>query len=588
MYLRHTTVRKNGKAHTYWALVRSVRQGSKVRQELVACLGELDERGRVNARALARRITGRECPGQLDFLEAPPDETVQVKLKGLRLERCRQFGATWLGWVLWKALHFDELFERCVVRGEEDVPWPSVIAALVIARLCEPSSELHIAEHWFRATALDDLLGLPEEKLNDDRLYRALDVLLPHKTAVEQHIRRRMGELFDVSYDILLYDITSTYFEGAAEGNALARRGYSRDHRPDCKQVNIALVTTKEGLPLACEVFSGNTTDVTTVKQIVTRIEAQFGQAKRVWIMDRGMVSAEVLAWLRQAGRHYIVGTPKCELKRYEAQLLDGRDWVEIREGLEVKHVPAPEGTTETFVLCRSAARKEKERAMRARFAARIEAGVKTLQQRVTRAKRKLDRDALQRQVGRLLAQNSRAARCFDIRVVENLECPAGVEVLCQRAHEADEWAAAAEGCYLLRASQTAFAPEELWQAYTQLTQVEEAFRIHKTELELRPVYHQTADRVRAHILVCFLAYVLWKTLEQWSQRAGLGRSPRKLLDEFAQIRSADVVLPTTDGRFLQLRCVTTPETALSLLIDRLGLDLPKRLRPPHSLAAQL
>jgi transposase len=475
-----------------------------------------------------------------------------------------------------------------VVRGSEDVPWPSVIAALVIARLCEPSSELHIAEHWFRTTALDDLLGIPEERMNDDRLYRALDVLLPHKTAVEQHIRRRLGELFDVSYDILLYDITSTYFEGAAEGNALAQRGYSRDHRPDCKQVNIALVTTKEGLPLACEVFSGNTTDVTTVKTIITQIEAKFGQAERVWIMDRGMVSADVLAWLRQAGRQYVVGTPKSELKRYAAQLLDARDWIEVREGLEVKPLPAPEGTTETFVLCRSAARKEKERAMRARFAARIEAGLRKLQHRVAHAQRPIERGGVERQVGRLLSQNSRAARCFAVRVTANAECPVGLAVSWQRVPETDEWAELSDGCYLLRASQSALTPDELWQAYMQLTQVEEAFRVHKTALDLRPVYHQTADRVRAHILVCFLAYVLWKTLEQWSQRAGLGRSPRKLLDEFAQIRSADVVLPTTDGRALQLRCVTTPERPLSLLLDRLGLELPKRLRPPRCLVGQL
>jgi hypothetical protein len=349
MYLRHVDILKKGKRHTYWALVRSVRQGTKVRQELVCYLGELDAQGRLKARAWARRITGREHPGQLDFLEPPPEETLQVKLKGVRLERCRKFGDVWLAWVLWCALQFDELFGRLLPAGREDVPWSAVLATLVFARLCEPSSELHIAEQWFRKTALPDLLNIPEEKLNYDRLYRGLELLLSFKPEVEKHVKQRLGELFAVSYDILLYDMTSTYFEGAVAGNELAQYGYSRDKRSDCKQINIALVTTKDGLPLAYEVFSGNTADVTTMQRIVTQIEAKFGKADRIWIVDRGMVSAAVLGWLRREAHPYIVGTPKCELKKFEAQLLDGRDWVEIRDGLEVKQCPAPDGT-ETFI----------------------------------------------------------------------------------------------------------------------------------------------------------------------------------------------------------------------------------------------
>ncbi len=585
MYLRHSTLTKNGKTQTYWRLVRSVRSGRRVRQQHVAWLGELDAQGRVKARDLARRITGRVNPGQLDFFDPPTDETVSVKLKGLRLERSRQFGDVWLACVLWSALKFDALFSRLITAGFEDVPWPRTVALLAIARLCAPSSELHIAEQWFRKTALDDLLDIEEEKINDDRLYRGLDVLLPLKDDVEKHVKNRLGEMFEVSYEILLYDVTSTYFEGQAEGNALAARGYSRDQRSDCKQVNLALVATKEGLPLAYELFSGDTSDSRTVKEIVGKIEAKFGKSDRVWIMDRGMVSAEILAWLRSEKRPYIVGTPRCELKKFEAQLLEKREWLTIREGLEVKHCPSPDGS-ETFILCRSQARKEKEQAMHQRFEQRITAGVERLTRRVAAAKRKLDAGVIERQIGRLLQRNSRAAGGFKIGVSEDYSQTSGVRITCERVSEWQEWHANADGCYLLRASQLTWTPKELWCAYMQLTDVEEAFKLHKSELEIRPIWHQTADRTRAHIFVCFIAYVMWKTLEQWSQRAGLGKSPRKLLEEFQQIRSTDVILPTTDGRELRLRCVTQPEPPLQILLQRLGLNIPQRLRSPATVEA--
>jgi transposase len=586
LYLRHITVRKRGKQHTYWALVRSVRCGRKVRQELVATLGELNAEGRVKARRLARQITGREQPGQLELFEEPATEEVSVRLRGVRFERGRRFGDVWLGWVLWTALQFDVLFKRLLPGGQEDVAWSQMIALSVLARLCEPSSELHIAEHWYRTTALDDLLGIPVEKVNDDRLYRTLDILLPCKEAVERHTKRRLGELFDVSYDILLYDLTSTYFEGEALGNELARRGHSRDQRPDCKQVNIALVVSKEGLPLAHEVFPGNTSDVKTICGIVSQIEERFGKADRIWIVDRGMVSEEVLTWLRAGERSYIVGTPKSELKKFEADLLSESEWHVVREGLDVKQATV-EGRQETFVLCRSEARQEKEHAMRERFAARIEAGLKRMEHRLSQARKRQNHAVLGKQIGRLLQRNARAAKHFDIEVHERRDRLSGVEVKWQRNTKNDEWAELSEGCYLLRAHGTKLSDEEVWKAYIQLTQVEEAFRIHKTELEIRPVWHQTADRVRAHILVCFLAYVLWKTLEQWSERAGLGRSPRKLLQEVAQIKSGDVLLPTTDGRELRVRCVARPEKALSLLLERLGLELPKRLRTVETMIPQ-
>ena len=299
MYLRHTTRRKDGKTHIYWQLVRSVRRGRKVVQETVAQLGELNAQGRARAQRwrAAYRVTRVDIRSANSLKAMNRADAVAVKLDQVRLERARSFGAVWLGWLLWQALKFDELCSALMPPGREVVAWADVIAILVIGRLCEPSSELHVAERWYRTTALEDLLGVKNEDIYDERLYRALDRLLPHKEAIEQHLVKRLGELFELDYDLLLYDVTSTYFEGVADPN-IARRGYSRDHRPDCVQVNIALVVTREGMPLGYEIFAGNTADVSTVQEIVSRMERRFGKAQRVWVMDRGMVSAENIAWL--------------------------------------------------------------------------------------------------------------------------------------------------------------------------------------------------------------------------------------------------------------------------------------------------
>jgi len=307
VYLRHSARVKNGKQHSYWRLVRSVRRGGKVIQETVAQLGELDAEERAHARLLAQQITDRAHQHELFEATAPEAQRVAVRLDRVCLERARSFGGVWLGWKSWGALKLDELCAELMPEGREAVPWAQVAAVLVIARLTEPSSELHIAEAWYRTTALEDLLGLPAERVDDNRLYHALDRLLPHKPALEQHLRRRLGELFALEYDLLLYDVTSTYFEGLAEGNPLARRGYSRDHRGDCKQVAITLVVTREGMPLGYELFAGNRADVTTVEEVVERMEARFGLAQRIWVMDRGMTSAENLAWLAQTGRRYLI-----------------------------------------------------------------------------------------------------------------------------------------------------------------------------------------------------------------------------------------------------------------------------------------
>ena len=585
MYLRHSIVRKDGKAHTYWRLVRSVRRNGKVIQETVAQLGELDAQGRAKAQALARQITGRGEQRELFEAPAEGESNARVRLDRLRVERSRAFGDVWLGWRLWQALRLDVLCEELLPRGREDVPWSVMAAVLVIARLCEPSSELHIAEDWYRRTALEDLLGLPEELVNDDRLYRALDRLLPHKVALEQHLVKRLGELFDLSYDLLLYDVTSTYFEGLANANPLAQRGHSRDHRPDCKQVCIALVVTREGMPLGYEVFAGNRNDVTTVEEIVETMEARYGIAERVWVMDRGMTSAENVEWLQETGHRYLLGTAKSELKRWSRELAEERDWQQVREGVEVKLCPGPQGS-ETFLLCRSADRREKEKAMHERFAKRIEARLERLARRLERSRKPLEREPIDRQIGRMLGQNSRAAGRYQIRVVDDAERASKLRLVWSVHPEWDEWARYSEGTYILRTNVSDWTPEELWRTYVQLTEAEAAFRIHKSDLSIRPIWHQKAERVKAHILVCFLAYVLWKTLEQWQRRAGLGSSPRTILTEIGRIQSTDVVLPLADepDRELRVRCIVRPDKAQAMLLGRLGLRLPERLRIPPSM----
>lgn len=581
MYLRHGKVQKNGKTHTYWRLVRSVRRGGKVVQETVAQLGELDEQGRARAREMAHAITGGREQCELFETPCPTSESAPVQLDKVRLERGRQFGDVWLGWTLWRALELDAFCEARMPCGREKVPWATMAAILVIARLCKPSSELHIAEHWYRQTALEDLLGVPDELVNDDRLYRALDQLVEHKDTLQQHLVKRLGELFSLDYELLLYDVTSTYFEGQAARNPMAKRGHSRDHRPDCKQVCIALVVTREGMPLGYEVFDGNRVDVTTVEHIVDTMEGRYGKAHRVWVMDRGMTSADNVAWLQHTGRRYLIGANKQELKRFARELLDVRDWSVVREGVEAKICQGPDGN-ETFVLVRSAERQRKEQAMHDRFAQRIEAGLASLGRRIEASRKPLQRSPIERQIGRLLGKNSRAAGRYVVRLLDAPNHAATLRLEWTRRAEWDEWSKHSEGCYVLRTNVTDWTTEELWRTYIQLSEAESAFRIHKTELSLRPIWHQRADRVQAHILVCFLAYVLWKTLEQWQKRAGIGNSPRMLLDEIGSIQSADVILPlaTSPARELRLRCVVRPDRSQAMLLDRLGLRLPERLRP--------
>jgi len=502
-------------------------------------------------------------------------------VRGARVERTRDFGVVYLGLTLWRALKLDQLLERNIPRNREGIPWPVVAAILSLARFCEPSSELHIADTWYERTALDDLLGVPSRAVNKDRLYRAHDHLLRHKETIEKHLKERFTTLFDARYDLLLYDVTSTYFEGQAKANPQAKRGYSRDQRSDCKQVCIGLVVTREGLPVGYEVFEGNRHDSKTLKEILEFMETKHGKARRIWVLDRGMVSEENLQFLRHRSAQYIVGTPKSMLKSFEQALL-AKDWAEVEEGIEVKLCPAPDGH-ETFILCRSVARREKEKAMHERFEKRIEEALTTLATRLAKAKRKPDRSQVERQIGRILGKNSRAAGLFDVKVhqIKRGGVKGFLKVTWTKCEAWRQWAELSEGCYILRANLVGWSPQDLWKTYIQLTQAESAFRTEKSELNLRPIWHHLEERVQAHILFSFLAYAMWKTLEQWMARCGLGNGPRPVIEEFDRIKTNDVILPTSRGREIRIRCVTTPDESQRILLSRLGLTLPARLGEP-------
>jgi transposase len=502
-----------------------------------------------------------------------------VDLSRVRVERLRRFGDVCLGLALWRRLGLDQFFGESMAPGREGIAWAQVACVLTLARFCAPSSELAIAERWYATTALDDLLGIGADKINDDRLYRGLDALLPRREELFRHLQRTYGELFGVTFDFLLYDVTSTFFEGTGAKNPQAQRGHSRDGRPDCVQVCLGLVVTPEGLPLAYEVFDGNRTDVTTVEQIVETMEKKYGQARRTWVMDRGMVSEDNLQSLRRRGASYLVGTPKAMLRRFEREMT-GREWSRVAPGVEVQLCAAPDGSAETYVLCRSEGRADKERAIRERFTRRLEEGLARLQ---SSARRGLVRSRAQaeRRVGRLLERHARAAKLFDITVSERPDPQRPgqrlVDVTFARNATREAWAALSEGCYLLRTNLPADSPEHLWKTYIGLTQVEDCFRVQKHDLSLRPVFHQRADRVQAHILVCFLALVLWRTLQHWMATSGLGTAPRPLLDAMREVRSLDVIVPAQTGEKIRLRVVSRPEPALATLLDRLGLPLPNR-----------
>ena len=587
MFLRRHTRNKKDETYEYWTLVESVRTKDGPRQRIVATIGKLpgfDEEARVGWEHIGEILDGRLH--QRDLLRAAPEPPswATVDTSRARVERLRRFGEVYLGLALWRRLKLDAFFDESMDAGREEIPWGTMACILVLARFCAPSSELQIADFWYGKTALDDLLGVTPEKVNDDRLYRALDALLPHKDALFGHFQKVYGELFGTTFDILLYDITSTYFEGQAAGNPQARRGYSRDSRPDCVQVCIALVVTPEGLPLAYEVFDGNRTDVTTVEELVETMREKYGHERRTWVMDRGMVSEDNLEMLREAKASYLVGTPKSMLKQFERDLLEA-DWEQVESDVEVKLRPSPEGEGETFVLCRSRGRIEKEKAIREKQRIKLETELGRLKTRINADTRTLrSRSTAERRVGRLFQKYSRAARFFqvDIKETDDSSHKSGkrlaIAVTQDPAHR--EWAELADGCYLLRTNLESQEPKALWCTYIGLTQIEDSFRISKHDLGLRPIFHQKPERTQAHILVCFLALAMWRTLQLWMEGAGLGTAPRKLLEEMAEVRSLDIVLPTGADRDIRLRTVSRPEEHLAILLQKLELTLPNKPKP--------
>src|ERR1700683_4587532 len=593
MFLRSHSRNKDGKDHTYWSLVETVRTPDGPRQRTLCHLGELNGADHVRWLKTVEVFNAQGEAQQLKLFPshvAPPADDPQVArvlVSKVRLERTRQFGACYLGLDLWKRLELDRFFEQAVDDDSADVPWSRVAALLAINRLCAPGSELAIEERWYPSTALDDLLGIEEGKINDTRLYRCLDRILPHKTKLERHLKQRYGELFGAEFDVLLYDLTSSYVEGAAEKNPMMRRGYSRDHRPDCEQMVIALIVNSEGFPFSYETFDGTRADVSTMETILRMVERKYGKARRIWVMDRGIVSEENLAAIRKRGGQYLVGTPRRQMKRFESELLKD-DWTRVRPDVEVKQIAIPQGE-ETYILCRTAGRKEKEKAIRKRFSLGMEKALQALEKSIASGRLK-DRYKMERRLGRIQARHPQVNDLFEVTLRDT---PTGVRLLWEMKKDKVAWRDLREGAYMLRTNLQADSAEQMWSMYMQLTEAEASFRALKSELSIRPLFHQKEPRVKAHVLGAFLGYALWVTLKHLLQRRpaivpqpsadGVDNtqpfSPMKALALLSTLQSADIVLPTTDGREIRLRRITEPTTEQKSLLHQLGLTLPERLK---------
>jgi hypothetical protein len=585
MFLRATTRKKDGKEHRYFSVVENKRvSGGRVVQRHVLYLGEIN-----GSQELAWRrsieVLDEATQGPRTLALFPEDRCegvvadasiVRLKLAQLRLERPRQWGACWLVLKLWQQLGLDEFWGERLVPSRKGTRFDQVLFVLVAYRLLSPGSEWRLHRHWFERSALGDLLGADAALADIHTLYACHDRLLEHKEAVFDHLVRRWRDLFNASFDVLLYDLTSTYFESdpPLDEQDKRRHGYSRDHRPDCVQVVIALVVTPEGFPLAYEVLAGNTADCTTLKDFLARIERQYGKARRVWCMDRGVPTEEVLAQMRAADPpvHYLVGTPKGRLTRLEQALLD-EPWHAARPGVQVKLL-AQDG--ELYVLAESRDRVAKERSMRRRQ-------LKWLWQRLNKlSTMKLTRDALLMRLGAARSKAPGAWRLIEVAVPKR-----GASFTYQLDHNKLRQVRRREGRYLLRTNLTASDPAQLWQFYLQLVEVEAAFKTLKGDLAIRPIFHQEQPRIEAHIFIAFLAYCLHVTLGQQLKALAPGLTPRSVLEKFATVQMIDVFVPTTDGRELSLTRYTQPEPELKLLLDKLRLTLPAQA-PPKITAVQL
>ena len=585
MFLRKNRKRFDGEIYEYWTLCETVRTERGPRQRVVASLGKLSEEdlaaGWDDIEAL---LDGRRPAPKERQLFDPQSASEPAlgwelaNLQNLSVERAREFGCVFLALAIWRRLGLHELLTELIEPGREEITWADVAAVLTVGKFCGQASELGIAEEWYARTALEDLCGVPVEAINDDRLYRALDKVGAQKDRLCEHLMERYRQWFGVSFEFLLYDVTSTYFEGLAEKNTKAARGYSRDQRSDCKQVCIGLVCTPEGLPLNFEVFAGNRADVTTVEEIVRKMEERFGQAERIWVMDRGMVSEANIEFLRERKALYIVGTPKSQLRAYEAELAEKENWVEVENGVEARLVDHPDGTgQERYVLCRSSARGAKERAMLDRQMIHLTDEMVKIDRSLQRRSQS-DLDKIGRRIGRWQGKYPSAARLLEIELIKDSEGRAYALRLSCPLREGDH-PLLTKGAYLLRTNCTETDPAKLWRWYIQLTQAEAAFRTAKSDLGLRPIYHQKTERVEAHLLVCFLSLALWRSLEMWMRSKGLGSSARKLVVAFSTLRSMDVTVPVKRAErtiTLRLRTVAKPDPDVALLLAHLGLHLPK------------
>jgi transposase len=593
MFLRPNHRDKDGKGHTYWSLVETVRTPEGPRQKTLCYLGELNSSAQARWLRTIEVFNDQGDSQQLKLFPSdvavPADDpqVARVLLNKVRLERTRQFGSCFLGLELWKRLELDRFFEQSVDHEEADVPWSRVAALLAINRLCAPGSELAIEQRWYPVTALDDLLKIEEGKINDTRLYRCLDRILPHKTKLERHLKERYGALFGAEFDVLLYDLTSTYVEGAAEKNPMVRRGYSRDHRPDCEQLVIALIVNNEGFPFSYETFDGNRSDVSTMETILRMVERKYGKARRIWIFDRGIVSEQNLAAIRKRGGQYLTGTPRSQMKQFEAELLKG-DWTQVRPEVEVKRVPIPNGE-ETYILCRTSGRAEKEKAIRNRFSNSMETALKGLEKAIVTGRLK-DRNKMERRLGKIQARHPQVNDLYDLALRDT---PEGVRLFWEMKEDRKNWRESREGAYLLRTNLQFESAEQLWSKYMQLTEAESSFRALKSELSIRPLFHQLEPRVKAHVMVAFLGYALWVTLKlllkqhhvvdakSFVREADTAQpmSPMKAIALLSTLQSADIVLPTTDGREIRLRRITEPTIEQKSLLRQLRINLPEHLQ---------
>jgi transposase len=600
MFLRRYRRTKNGKTHIYYALVESVRTEAGPRQRVVAHLGELNHEQERHWQRTVRFHNQQGEDRQLrlfpdDHQVSSPDDpdVVRINLKSVGWANPRQFGDVWLALWLWKHLKLDESLDRHVPQGKETIRPADIVAIEVINRLCEPCSEFALAEQWYASTGLEDLLGIPDSAVTKDRLYRTLDQLLRAQTAIECDLEKQLGTLFRLDYSLVLYDLTSTYFEGLAAENELAQRGYSRDHRSDCKQIVVALVLTKDGFPLAHRTFAGNTQDLKTVQTIVGEIETQFGTSQRIWVMDRGMISDESLKFLGESNRRYLLATKRGELAEFQADL-GKTGWSPLPKNPQV-HVKLFERESVQYLLARSRPRRRKERAIRRRQRRGLATDLKKLSALVDAGKLK-KRDKILERVGRLKERYPKARGFVQINVTATKQ--PRLEWTWDQAKYRQ--ALATDGAYLLRSNQPGWTAAEFWETYIQLTIVERAFRVLKSELFLRPIWHHYSGRTRAHVFVCVLAYALWKTLDHLAKRAGLmteirkpdlrrprsspkarRMTPQVILRELREIKIGDILMSTSDGRQLALRRVARPGPNQARILDALKLVLPERLATP-------